>query len=49
MISFKGIHYPKDIILHAVFYVIGRPFLIAILNKFWRQRELKLIMLNRWV
>jgi hypothetical protein len=47
MISYKGIHYLKDIIVHAVFFMSGMPFLIVTLKKFWKNGVLKLIMIHR--
>jgi len=41
MVSFKGAHYPKDIILHAVFLMSDMPFLIATLKKFQRKGALE--------
>jgi len=43
MVSFKGAHYPKDIILHAIFSMSGIPLLIATLKKFWGKGEALLI------
>lgn len=51
MISFKGAHFPKDIILHAVFSMSGMPFPIETLKKFWKKGALKWITppSNGWV
>jgi hypothetical protein len=42
--QFQRHQYWKDIILHAVFSMSAMSFFIAILKKFWRKGELKLIM-----
>jgi len=41
LITFKGVHYPKDIILHAGFSMSGMPFLIATMDKFRRKGGVK--------
>jgi len=40
MIGFKGAHFPKDIILHAVFSMSSMPFPIETLKKFWKIKEI---------
>jgi len=42
MISFKGAHFPKDVILYAVFSTSGRVFLIVTLKLLWKKEVLKL-------
>jgi putative transposase len=51
MVSFKGAHYPKDIILHAIFSMSGISFLTSTLNKFRRKEggvKVDHATLNRW-
>ena len=40
MIGFKGAHFPKDIILHAVFSMSSMSFPIESLKKFWKIKEI---------
>jgi len=51
MISFKGAHFPKDVILYAVFFYVDMVFLIVTLKPLWKKDVLKLMALCeiQWV
>ncbi len=50
-ISFKGAHFPKDVILHAVFYYLRYGVSYRDLEKIMAKRGVDLdhASLNRWV
>ena len=50
-IDFKGIHYPKDVILHAVFFYVRYAVSCRDLEEITRERgvEVDHATLNRWV
>ena len=50
-ISFKGAHFPKDVILHAVFYYLRYGVSYRDLEKIMAKRSVDLdhASLNRWV
>ncbi len=51
MISFKGAHFPKDIILHAVFFYVRYAVSYRDLEEILEERGVKVdhATLNRWV
>jgi transposase-like protein len=51
MISFKGSHYPKNIILYAVFFYVRYAVSYRDLEKVIAERGVKIdhLTLNRWV
>ena len=46
MVGFKGAHFPKDIILHAVLSMSSMSFPIETLKKFWKIKETTKPMMN---
>ena len=50
-ISFKGAHFPKDIILHAVFFYLRYKVSYRDLEEIMAEREVTVdhATLNRWV
>ena len=51
MISFKGAQYPKDVILHAVFFYVRYGVSYRDLEEIMKEREVNVdhATLNRWV
>ena len=51
MISFKGAHYPKDIILHAIFFYVRYAVSYRDLEEILEEKVVKVdhATLNRWV
>ncbi|TMV08160.1 IS6 family transposase [Arenibacterium halophilum] len=51
MIEFKGVHYPKSVILHAVFFYLRYAVSYRDLEEILAEREVKVdhATLNRWV
>ena len=51
MIDFKGVHYPKSVILHAVFFYLRYPVSYRDLEEIMTERGVKVdhATLNRWV
>jgi putative transposase len=51
MISFKGVHFPKDVILFAVFFYVRYAVSYRDLEEIMEERSVKIdhATLNRWV
>ena len=51
MISFKGVHFPKDVILFAVFFYVRYAVSYRDLEEIMEERGVKIdhATLNRWV
>ncbi|MGZ8931220.1 MAG: hypothetical protein ACXW0O_09545 [Methylosarcina sp.] len=51
MISFKGAHFPKDVILHAIFFYVRQGVSYRDLEVIMEERGTKIehSALNRWV
>ena len=51
MISFKGAHFPKDVILYAVFFYVRYGVSYRDLEEIMKERAVKVdhATLNRWV
>ena len=51
MTSFKGAHFPKDVILHAVFFYVRQGVSYRDLEVIMEERGIKIehSALNRWV
>ena len=51
IIAFKGTHYPKDVILYAVFFYVRYAFSYRDLEEIMAERGVKVdhATLNRWV